>query len=654
MKNLLAFPSNGKNRIVIEKISPQIDAGRYNSKNIIGDTVHVEADILIDGHDLIAARLLYKHTSEKVWSENIMYETVNDRWASSFVTTKIGEYEFKIEAWVDNIASWLHEVEAKVKAHVTLGVELLQGGLFLQEMAIKAKGDEKKVISELAKKITQPDTQEEALRIVLSHSMHEWSDKYPQRENVSSSPVFKLFTDREKARFSAWYSFFPRSAAREYGAHGTFKDVEQLLPRIKEFGFDVLYLPPVHPIGKSYRKGRNNAVTCEEGEPGVPYGIGSGEGGHTAIHSELGTLSDFKKLIKACKSEDIELAMDLAIQCSPDHPWVKEQPEWFKILPDGTIKYAENPPKKYQDIYPINFENDDWQNLWLALKEIIFTWAEWGIKIIRVDNPHTKSFNFWEWVIAETKSVYPEMIFLSEAFTKPKVMQQLAKVGFTQSYTYFTWRNTKHELIEYMNELTQSEMKHYFRPNFWPNTHDINPFILHDGNEPQFIIRYFLAATLSSNYGIFGPTYEYMYHTPNLPKEEYFNSEKYEIKWWNWEHRNKLTFVISEVNKARKENSALQHTNNITFCEIADESLLAYLKIHENGNKILCITNLDGNNIKGGFIKLPLWKIGKNDWDSFRVRDLISGAVYTWKGETNYIELDPNILPFHLFRIEDM
>jgi starch synthase (maltosyl-transferring) len=478
--------------------------------------------------------------------------------------------------------------------------------------------------------------------------------KYPERQDVFRYQELKVYVDRKKAAFSAWYSMFPRSAAREVGKHGTFKDVEKLLPRIAEMGFDVLYIPPIHPIGMAHRKGKNNTLNALPEDVGVPYGIGSPEGGHTAIHSELGNLDDLKHLIAECKKYDIEIALDLAIQCSPDHPWVKEHPEWFKILPDGTIKYAENPPKKYQDIYPVNFETENWQALWQELKDVIMTWADWGVKIIRVDNPHTKSFNFWEWVIAEVKAVHPDMIFLAEAFTKPKVMQQLGKLGYTQSYTYYVWRTHKAEIMEYMNELTKSDMKLYYRPNFWPNTHDINPYMLQSGHEPLFLIRYFMAATLVGNYGIFGPTYEYLYHAPYPNKEEYLYSEKYEIKYWNWEHRNKLTYIISQVNKIRNENSAFHDTNNIEFCKIENDNLLAYLKTSEDGNKILCVVNLDGFNRQAGVLTVPLWKIRKNNWESYRVHDLITGASYTWTGEQNYVELDPYILPFHLFRIEEL
>jgi starch synthase (maltosyl-transferring) len=654
IKHSFPFPSDGKTRPVIENISPEINQGLFSTKAIVGEKIRVQSDILIDGHDLLGARLLFKHQSEKKWNETLMVSMVNDWFFAQFQVNKIGFYSFKIQAWVDHFATWQHEVDEKIKAGLKLEVELLVGLKFLQEIVVLAKGNDKTEIQKAISTFKDSSQYEEALRYCRSEQMHVWIENYPLKKNARISDERQIFVDRKKAEFSAWYSIFPRSATKSIDKHGTFADVIDLLPRISELGFDVLYIPPIHPIGKTFRKGKNNATECQPSEPGVPYGIGSEEGGHTAIHSELGTLADFKKLVNAAQEKGIEIALDLAIQCSPDHPWVKEHPDWFKILPDGTIKYAENPPKKYQDIYPINFESEDWQNLWLELKNIIFTWAGWGVKIIRVDNPHTKSFNFWEWVIAETRLVYPEMIFLSEAFTKPKVMQQLAKVGFTQSYTYFAWRNTKAELIEYMEELTKTDMKFYFRPNFWPNTHDINPYCLQTGHEPSFLIRYFLAATLSSNYGVFGPSYEYLYHEANPPKEEYKNSEKYEIKLWDWTHRNKLTYIYTAVNKIRNENSALQQTNNIEFCDIANEKILVYLKTHENGNRLLFVVNLDGYHTQGGIVKLPLWKIGKHEEEPFVVHDLITGAKYSWKGENNYVALDPAILPFHLFRIEDI
>lgn len=659
MKNHFSFPDNGQCRAIVEHVTPEIDGGRYAIKAIVGESITVEADILVDGHDKLSARLLFKHESDMEWNETLMQLFDNNRWIGHFSVEKQGYYTYTIEAWADHVASWMHEVDAKVRDGQHLKVELMQGELFLNDMAKKAEGDDKKVIQEAAKAMKGAYSKEEerygeAIQIAMSQQMLDWTTKYPERQDAFRYKELKIYVDRKAAGFSSWYSMFPRSASREYGKHGTFRDVENLLPRIAEMGFDVLYLPPIHPIGKTHRKGKNNSVTCEDGEPGVPYGIGSEEGGHDTIHSELGAVDDFKHLIEACKANEIEIAMDLAIQCSPDHPWVKKHPDWFKILPDGTIKYAENPPKKYQDIYPVNFETADWENLWQELKRVIYLWAEWGVRIIRVDNPHTKSFGFWEWIIAETKKDYPDMIFLSEAFTKPKVMQQLAKLGYTQSYTYYVWRTHKWEIIQYMEELTKGEMKYYFRPNFWPNTHDINPYMLQGRHEPLFLIRYFMAATLVSNYGIFGPTYEYLYNEPYPNKEEYGFSEKYEIKWWDWEHRNKLTYIITQVNRIRKENTAFHSTNNIEFCDVQNDQLLAYLKTAPDGNKILCIVNLDGYSKQSGVVKVPLYKIHKNDWETYRVHDLITGASFSWKGEYNFVELDPYILPFHLFRIEDI
>ncbi len=644
----------GRNRVIVESVTPELEGGRFFVKSVPQEIIKVEADIYCDGHDKIAARLLYKHALEDKWSEVPMRFITNDRWGGSFVVEKEGFYSYTIQAWVDNLASWEHEIKLKIRDAQHVNSELLGGATLLEKIVAQASDEDKAVILDTIKIFRNEQQYDEAVLWAISEALVGWIAKYPDRENVTHYHELKIWVDRPKAGFSSWYSLFPRSAAKEPGKHGTFHDVIDLLPRIQRMGFDVLYLTPIHPIGNQFRKGKNNNVVCQPGEPGVPYGIGSELGGHDAIHPELGTLEDFKALVTACKAHDMEIAMDLAIQCSPDHPWAKNHPEWFKIRPDGTIQYAENPPKKYQDIYPINFETEAWPSLWEELRRIIFVWAEWGVRIIRVDNPHTKAFAFWEWIIAETKQKYPDMLFLAEAFTRPKVMQQLAKGGYSQSYTYYTWRNTKQELIEYMTELTQTDLQYYFRPNFWPNTHDINPPLLQQGHEPNFLIRYFMAATLSSNYGIFGPTFEYMVHEAFPGKEEYWNSEKYEIKHWDWELTNKLTYVITLVNRARKENPALQYTNNITFCDINDDQLLAYLKTHPDGNRILCVVNLDGYNRRANMVKIPLQKIGKAGWEDFIVHDLITGSKYVWKGEYNYIELDPYFLPFHLFRIEDI
>lgn len=654
------LPADGQSRTVIERITPELDGGRFPIKAVPGEIIAVEADVIADGHDTIAVRLLYKHTDDAGWNEVPMTMVNNDRWAASFVIEKPGRYVYTVEAWVDHIASWEHEVVLKVKDGQHVTSELLAGAVMVDGMAGRAEGDDKAALTHLASVFRagaeDNSRYDEAIRLALGPQFLEYAHRYPERQHATRYRELGVDVDRARAGFSTWYCLFPRSTAEEPGAggapaHGTFRDVERLLPRISGMGFDVLYLPPIHPIGTAHRKGKNNNVVCQPGEPGVPYGIGSELGGHTAIHPDLGTLDDFRHLIQICKNYGMEVAMDLAIQCSPDHPWAKEHPEWFKKRPDGTIQYAENPPKKYQDIYPVYFETADWQNLWLELRQVLLTWASWGVRMVRVDNPHTKPFAFWEWVIAEVKKEYPDMIFLSEAFTKPKVMQQLAKRGYAQSYTYYTWRNTKHELQEYMMELTQSEMRYYFRPNFWPTTHDINPYILQPGHEPQFLIRYFMAATLSSNYGIFGPSFELMEHEPFPGKEEFWNSEKYEIRHWDWNKTNKLTYLITIVNQARHQNAALQSTNNLTFCRIDDDYLMAYLKV-TGDNRILAVVNTDAYNRRAGMVQVPIGQLGLADWQEYTVRDLLTGAAYVWRGEWNYVELDPYILPMHLFKIE--
>lgn len=660
----------GQNRVTIERVSPELDGGRFPIKAIPGDVISVQADIFADGHDYVSARLLYRAPGEKSWQEAPMHKLENDRWAGNFTVERMGRYHYTLEAWVDHIGSWQHELDLKVRDGQRVTSELLAGATLAKGMAHRAGGSrtgdpagnvaDQTELYQVAELFRNPDAYDEAVAIALSDQFHHWAETYPERQHpvrygMDSRNPLGVEVDRERAGFSTWYCLFPRSATRELvngePAHGTFKDVEKLLPRIAGMGFDVLYLPPIHPIGTAHRKGKNNSVTCLPGEPGVPYGIGSPEGGHDAIHAELGTVDDFKHLIAIAKNYGMEVAMDLAIQCSPDHPWAKDHPEWFKKRPDGSIQYAENPPKKYQDIYPVYFETEDWQNLWQELKRVLLVWASWGVRIVRVDNPHTKPFGFWEWVIAEVKKEYPDMLFLSEAFTRPKVMQQLAKGGFAHSYTYYTWRNSKAELMEYMTELTAGEMKDYFRPNFWPTTHDINPYILQSGHEPQFLIRYFLAATLSSNYGIYGPSFELMEHVPNAGKEEYLNSEKYEIKLWDWDRTNKLTYLITLVNRIRRENAALQQTNNLTFCRIDDDHLMAYLKVTGN-NWLLIVVNLDAYNRRSGIVQVPIWQLGLDNSQPYRVHDLLTGAQYTWKGEWNYVELDPYMLPMHLFRIE--
>jgi starch synthase (maltosyl-transferring) len=444
---------------------------------------------------------------------------------------------------------------------------------------------------------------------------------------------------------------FPRSASLT-GGHGTFKDVIKLLPRIEAMGFDVLYLPPIHPIGKINRKGKNNNVRALPGEPGSPWAVGSDEGGHKAIHPQLGTLQDFQQLIQKAKKRGIDIAMDLAFQCAPDHPYVKEHPQWFRHRPDGSIQYAENPPKKYQDIYPFDFECDDWQNLWKELLSVVYFWIEQGIQVFRVDNPHTKPFRFWQWLISQVHQTHPDVIFLSEAFTRPKIMAALAKLGFTQSYTYFTWRTSKEELIAYMHELVHSPYRNFFRPNFWPNTPDILPYHLQHQGDNIFIIRLVLAATLSSNYGIYGPPYEFCENTPVPGKEEYLNSEKYEIKQYNWKQTNRMTDLITLINRARKQHAALQTTWNIHFCACENSQLLAYVKYTDDlSDIVLVVVNLDAHNRQWGYVQLPLSLLRLSDKINLKLHDVVADERYTWTQEWNYVELDPNRLPFHLFHV---
>jgi len=424
-----------------------------------------------------------------------------------------------------------------------------------------------------------------------------------------------------------------------------------LLPRIQELGFDVVYFPPIHPIGYAFRKGKNNALNASPVEPGCPYATGSELGGHRDILPALGTLEDFRRFISRAGEFGLEVAMDFAIQCSPDHPYVKEHPQWFRWRPDGTVQYAENPPKKYQDVLPLDFENDDWQAMWLELKGILDYWIAEGIRIFRVDNPHTKSFIFWQWCLAEIAKEHPDVIFLSEAFTRPRIMEDLAKKGFHQSYTYFTWRNSKGEMMQYLDELTRSPMREYFRPSFWPNTHDINPYILQSGHEPQFILRYFLAAALSSNYGIFGPVYELMEHAAIPGKEEYLDSEKYEVRHWDWKKRNKLMHVIARMNTIRRENAAFRFTNNYSPVHAENDYLMGFLKTFSD-NRILCVANFDAWNRQSGSLHVPLASAGLTEDQPYVVHDLFTGDKYMWKGSRNYVEIDPNRLPFHVFRIE--
>lgn len=637
----------GQSRVVIENIQPQVDGGRYPVKRTVGERVDVTAAIFGDGHDHIRAEVLFRKKSDKKWQAVEMHQTGNDVWKASFYVTEKVLYSFTVQAWVDHLETWYDGFKKKANAGIDVSVELMEGVLLLKKLPLQS-ADVVNAQTELS------DTNEYAERVafVLSAAFEKLVHTNPLREfEAQYEKTLEVKVEFPKALFSTWYELFPRSASLD-GKPGTFKDVIKLLPRISAMGFDVLYMPPIHPIGKLNRKGKNNNVRAQQGEPGSPWAIGSDEGGHKAVHPELGTLADYKKLIVEAKKINIDIALDLAYQCAPDHPYVKEHPEWFKQRPDGSIQYAENPPKKYQDIYPFNFETEQWQELWNELLSVILYWVEQGVKIFRVDNPHTKPIPFWEWAISETHKLHPDIIFLAEAFTRPKIMASLGKSGFTQSYTYFTWRVTKDELTAYMNELVHSPSREYFRPNFWPNTPDILPWHLQHQGENIFIIRLALAATLSSNYGIYGPVYEFYDNVPVQGREEYHDSEKYEIKHHDWKRTNRMTDIISIINKARFEHPALQSTWNIHFCEISDPNLIAYLKVTDDlSDIVLTIVNLDPHNKHSGYLQLPKSVLKLSDKINVKLHDVMTDEYYTWTQEWNYVELNPYKLPFHLFTV---
>jgi len=638
-------------RIVIENVMPQLDGGVNPIKRIVNQNVNVSADVFSDGHDVIECCVKFKHENDKNWKEVRMDPTVNDSWNASFKVEKQGFYTYFVEGWVDYALNWQHGTLRKIQDNQYVKSELLEGAEYVRAILDVVDSNERDYLNTLAYYFATEHEYDNAIREATSPHLNAIFKKYPKRFLENKSLDLKIYVDRKKALFSTWYEFFPRSASSEEGKHGTFKDCERLLPRVASMGFDTLYFPPIHPIGEVNRKGKNNATNAEPGDVGSPWGIGSQYGGHKATHPELGTIEDFKSLVRKAKDLGIEVAMDYALQAAPDHPYVKDFPQWFKWRPDGTVQYAENPPKKYQDIQPIYFESSDWKNLWKELLDVALFWIEeCDVKVYRVDNPHTKPFYFWGWLISEIKKKHPDVLFLAEAFTRPKIMNELAKQGFSQSYTYFTWRSSKHELTEYVEELTKSDQKEFYRPNFWPNTPDINPAHLQHGNESIHLQRYFLAATLSSSVGIYGPVFEYQISTPLAPgKEEYLNSEKYDFFKWDWDRQNKITTVISRINKIRKEHASLQQTNNITFCATNNDKVMAYYKFDDDkSDETLMIASLDSNYTSQSMVLLPNDLLAKLP---LKITDLITGNTYIWEKEWNFVEISPD-LPFHLFKVE--
>ncbi len=648
----------GQQRVIIENIKPQVDCGRYPVKRVINDVINIKADIFGDGHDALSAELLYRHKDQQDWNSMEMEYVINDRWKAEFQLISLGFYYYKVNAWVDHFKSWHRDILKKIEAEVEYSIDLLIGADIIQN-TLDSHSDcpekDKKFLSKVINEFRSDDeAPEDKTAYLLSNRLYQVMIKYPVKSHISESEhEYQVKVERKKANFSTWYEVFPRSLGDGSEKHGTFYDLVNFLPYVAEMGFDVLYLPPIHPIGETRRKGKNNSVTAEPGEPGSPWAIGGREGGHKAIHSGLGSMDDFIHLVEKAGELDIEIALDVAFQCSPDHPYVTEHPEWFKHRPDGSLQYAENPPKKYEDIYPLNFETDDWQNMWEELRSVFLFWINKGIKIFRVDNPHTKSLNFWEWLTNEINREHPDVIFLAEAFTRPKLMNSLAKKGFTQSYTYFTWRNTKYEITTYCNELVNTNVREYFRPNFWPNTPDILPEFLQVTNRAGYIQRLILAATLSSNYGMYGPAFELMDSTPVKPgKEEYLNSEKYELKDWDTNDTRSLKKIIGLINRIRKEHKALHNTHSLKFHDIENEALIAYSKATDDlSSIILVVVNLDPYHTHSGWLRFPIHDFEMEEHTPYQVHDLISGAYFLWSGEYNYVEINPGIMPVHVFKV---
>jgi len=642
----LAIPPEGIRRVIIKNVVPSVENGAYPAKAAVSFPVCFAANIFADGHDRIVAVLQLRFSGEKHWQHIALSRKENDLWQAVYRPEQTGLLEFRIQAWVSGLESWKDGYAKKQQAGVDTILEELGGVALLQQLLPLSSKSDRKILKQLLDSKKETGLKPEDLEDDLYQRLLLLSDK----SRVSTSPVFRIRVDRKKAQFSTWYELFPRSCAPEPGRHGTFGDVIRRLPALASAGFDVLYLPPIHPIGRIHRKGRNNSLAAGPADPGSPWAIGSDEGGHKALHPELGTMADFKKLVREAGRLGIEIAMDIAFQCAPDHPYVHEHPEWFRWRADGTVQFAENPPKKYEDILPFDFESAAWQELWQELLSIFMFWIGKGIRIFRVDNPHTKSLRLWEWIIGSIQASHPDVLFLSEAFTRQHIMEHLAMIGFSQSYTYFTWRNTRQELQQYMTELSKGPKQFFFRPNFWPNTPDILPAHLVTGGVNMHIIRLLLAATLSSNYGLYGPVYERGICEPAPGKEEYTDNEKYEIRYWEPEAESRTWSVIRKVNQIRHTYEALQVTNNIEFLSCSNDAIMAYLKWDPNGDRhLLVVICLDPHYPQSGWIQIPREKLFRL-YGAVAVEDLLQEEHYDWNNDWNYVALDPHHKPAHLFR----
>jgi starch synthase (maltosyl-transferring) len=656
-KTKLEEPRLVLRRVVIENLAPEIDGGKYPIKRTVGEQVVVEADIHADGHDVLGATILYRPERESAWLEAVMRPLVNDRWQGQFQVESLGSYSYAVEAWVDGFQSWSRDTVKKFEAGQDVSMAAAMGARLIEAAAHRAQGnDAQKLAAEFTAELTSLSRAggEAVVKLARNADLAALMRRYTNRSRATRyDKQLRVTVDREKARYSTWYEMFPRSSATAPNKHGTFRDSVERLRYVSEMGFDVLYFPPIHPIGRILRKGRNNTTQSSPDDPGSPWAIGAKEGGHMAIHPALGTIEEFKQLQTKARELGIEIALDLAFQCSPDHPYVKEHKEWFLERPDGSVQYAENPPKKYEDIYPFYFESEYATELCEELKRVVFYWIEQGVRIFRVDNPHSKPFDFWEWLIKEVRQKHPDVIFLSEAFTRPKVMQRLAKLGFTQSYTYFAWKNTKWELTQYFTELTETPEREYMRPNVWPNTPDILTEFLQYGGRPAFAARLVLAATLSANYGVYGPAFELCENRAIRPgSEEYLDSEKYQLRAWDIDRPESLKGLIARVNQIRREHRALQSDWSLRFHRLDNDQLMAYSKATDDlSDIILVIVNLDPRYKQSGWVEVPLADFQLAPDQTYQVHDLLTDARYLWHGAWNYVELDPAVLPAHIFKV---
>jgi len=652
----LVHSRDGRSRVIIEGVVPQVDDGRFPAKRVAGEVVAAEADIFADGHDVISAALYHHHADSPGPIEVRMQPLINDRWRAEFRVERMGFHRFTIEAWIDHFMTWHRDLRKRLDGgsdDAELETQLLIGLAMIRAAATRAKPRERRKLEAFAQTLESDELLSERIEEMWSDDLLGLMWRNAERKfRTRMERELTIEVDRPRAAFSSWYEMFPRSASSDPLRHGTFSDVEKQLPRIAAMGFDILYLPPIHPIGSQFRKGKNNRVTPESADVGSPWAIGSGEGGHKAVHQELGTLADFDRLIVAASTHGLELAMDIAFQASPDHPYVQEHPDWFLHRPDGSIQYAENPPKKYQDIYPFHFETDQWQELWNELRDVFRFWIDRGVRVFRVDNPHTKPLPFWQWVINDLRRDHPDLIFLAEAFTRPRIMYWLAKAGFTQSYTYFAWRNTKEEITEYFTEITRPPVSDFFRPNAWPNTPDILPEYLQHGGRSAFVIRFIMAATLSSSYGIYGPAFERFEAAPReVGSEEYLNSEKYEMRQWG-DSDDDLTELIALINRIRRENPALQTNMTIKFHRTSNDEILCFSKTSADGtNIVITVVSVDPHNTQSGWVELDLAALGVDSARPFQVHDLITNARHSWTGGRNFVQLNPKVIPAHIFRI---